>query len=279
MQNQKKNLLIHLGPPKTGTTSLQHWLLSNEDRGFSYIGIKPKRYDEKKNKHANVFLKYIYGNKNKNDFVSYLNNLSHYKNLMYSEELILYGENWICNLKKLACLQDSFNIHLAYCYRNSIKAIPSAYAEYHSNLNPKLKKSFELFLHSEFVKPYKLDEVINVFNELNLKFHIFDFEKLVKEKLCIDDLFGINSEIPFFKRRIRLSTENKTKKSELNSYTAKVQTPEQLKLELKIRKLSNKYFKKDFSNYFKRSYKIKINKTDELLKIANNNEKTWSNID
>ena len=272
----KKKILIHVGPPKTGTTSLQHWLHNHENVDFFYLGIKPNRFD-RKNELVNLFYKHIKGKISIQDLIKKMDNATNLNTLLISEELLIHGDNWKDCINSLAKLKEHYNVKIAYCYRNSIKTIPSIYAESHSNLSEDLKQSFSKFINSKLVEAYKLDIVQKTFDDMKLDYNIFDFNELIKSELTINSIFNIDTDISVFKKKIKLPSENITQKNKY-FYNAKVKTPKQMIFEKKIRKISNKYFNKDLSKYFTRTYKIKIEPNQALEELSLNNQKIWKNI-
>ncbi|QTY27703.1 hypothetical protein [Flavobacterium sp. CS20] len=261
-----KKLLIHLGPPKTATTSLQHWIYDNQN-SYTYLGInQPRR--PKDNIVYNKFWLFLNNKMTCKELIEFLENIKTKQVLIFSEEMIL-TDNWKNKLNRLAELKNHFDLHLAYCYRPTTKALPSYYAEIHSELPLAMKNSYELFLKDDRVGAYDLEKILDAITEKKLSLNIFKFEELIKNTLTLNSVFNTSFKGFDFNKNIEISKENSRKNKSGNIYEVidkKPKYPTKLKsLLIKIEKKFNISFK----GVFQKNYYIKIDssvKVDELSK-------------
>jgi len=276
MITKKKKLLIHVGPPKTATTSFQYWLEEN-DSVYSYLGaLQPRK--KVRQKCYVIFWKFINGKIDINNFYNHFNNDKKYKDiLIFSEEMILTN-NWIEKIERIAKLSDFFDLSISYCYRESVKVVPSYYAEIHIGLPDDLKVNYELFLRDRRCLAYDLEYLSTIFEEYNLRFNIFNFNSFTKGGLSLNTIFNLSNNHDSFNKKILLKKEN-TRKNKIkgvykvidkNPIYPKTAAPYLLKVE--------KIFDINLSSFFRKNYQIKIDESDYLVQISHRNEVFFQNF-
>lgn len=264
-----KKLLVHIGPPKTATTSFQSWLRINQNT-YTYIGvIQPRKPEE--NKLYSFFWLFINGKLSTDKLFEYLTEYNLKDILILSEEMILTN-NWEYKLNRLAKLKKYFELHLAYSYRPTNKAIPSYYAEIHANLPETLKNNYDLFLQDDRVKAYDLKQVFELSSNNQMQLNIFKFNDLIKGSITLNNVFNTSFLGEDFNKDIKLSKENTRKNKSKNIYQVidkKPKYPTKLKpFLIKIEKMFNVSFKK----VFQKNYQIKIDVSDEVNELSKKNE-------
>jgi hypothetical protein len=265
----KKKLLIHIGPPKTATTSFQYWLADNQEN-YTYIGVFQPRYS-KENIVYNNFWKFFIGTLTLQELIDCINNIETKEILMLSEEMILVT-NWENKISKLKELESFFDVYLSYCYRNSNKAIPSYYAEIHSTLPKKMKGDYELFVNDIRFKAYDLEYLTSI---INSKLNIFTFDDLVKGNLTLNKMFKLNIDDDNFNLNIFLKKENSRVNKETNSYlvinSADPYPPALKPFLKKVEYRTNINFSYILKSLFKRNYHIKIFDSTKVNELQEKN--------
>ncbi len=178
--------VIHIGPPKTATTSLQAFLheLSTNTDDFIYGGKKDN------SAYLSAYNDIIYKNKRYNRCIEY--HLEKKKMLLLSEENFLVEEIGLTWREKLERLADSFRSYhptVLLTRREPKQAIISYYIQRYFSLPSYYRKNFELFLYSEYCSIYKYKSLVSYLNELELKVNVIDFEKLINGKYGLSDFF------------------------------------------------------------------------------------------
>jgi hypothetical protein len=263
-----KKLLIHIGPPKTATTSLQYWL--EENIGFyTYIGVLQPRI--KKTLLNSMLSNYFNGKINIEEITRVLEESDSKNILIYSEEMLLTN-NWLDKVDRIKLLSKNFDIYTCYCFRNTQKVLPSYYAEIHSNLPKVLKADYHEFLLDLRVKAYDLEFIYDTFKKHKIKLNIFTFKSLTSKDISLNEMFGIHEHQKVFKKKIVLKQENTRNKKDPNTYLVIDKKPQYPKYFSKILKKIEKKLNISIKHLFKNNYYLKImnNKIVDTLENRNN---------
>ncbi len=262
----KGQLIIHIGPPKTGTTSLQYYLSKLEIPKFKYLGIYYPRLERS-------FTTYMYNQikskklkNNKNKLKEKLDlYLSKYKYVVLSEEnLLLEGEiSMQYKLEMLYKLVENFNPSIIFCIRNPESVYFSYYIEIYRFLPKDLQKSFSKYETSKFSDCFRYRDLFDRLRNIGFdKINIFDFESLVKGNLSLNNILGLDYKD--FNFKVKLEKKNSTiiKNADLIVQKRSLIKNNILKL-LKFtpKYFRNRFFRKLINIYFKDSQKI-IEKQD-----------------
>lgn len=197
-----KKLFIHIGPPKTATTSLQVYLERARLSNVAFLGKFQRDFEVKREigitKVISRVIRYLKGNGG----LELLNSIQTSIDLFFetsdviiiSEEKFIFHENWKEKLFKLADLFRKYDPVIIYGFRDSQHAVPSYYCESYNYLEEMYLKNYEAFVNSEWVEIYNLKIVDEVLKEVGFnKLHIYEFNEFIKGKLSLNNIFGENN--------------------------------------------------------------------------------------
>lgn len=196
----KGKLVIHIGPPKTATTSLQTYLQKLETDNFVYGGIIQPRTNDKNSisKRLYSICKSNKGLENKKEIESLQEDIStvlrHSKIFFLSEERLVQESSGWSYLEKLKILYEivkDYEPRIIFCVRNPLQALPSYYQEIYHTLPEELSGSFDLFQKSQFTECYQYKNLIESLKEIGFKdIHWFYFDDLSQGKYSLNDILG-----------------------------------------------------------------------------------------
>lgn len=212
------HLYIHIGPPKTATTSLQLGLQRLSDPSFSYLGVRqprnPQSIDESK-----VLYSYASGDLS-DDAVELLRAIKNIKDLtssgitvFISEEMFLVWHatsSFWDKLRRLEAVIADIPHSYVMTLRDPIDALPSYYQELHSGLPISEKRNEKRFFLHERCDCYDYMKVIHFIESLDQRVLLVDFDYLSKGTI---DLSAILGTVSHSFGAIELSTENAGVKS------------------------------------------------------------------
>jgi hypothetical protein len=197
-------LIIHIGPPKTATTSLQYFFMKLDLPDVYYGGIIQPRTEE----HDSI-CELIYEDIQSNQFNFFekvheqIKQLfSNYEYILLSEEMFLVESEQISWRHKLKNLINylSKEIHLedlsfVIIVRNPAEAIPSYFQEIYWKLPKKYQKNYLQFLDSEYSYIYKYYELWKFIKEQGVNnIKIILFEDLISKKITFSQISGCDIE-------------------------------------------------------------------------------------
>lgn len=211
----KGNLYIHIGPPKTATTSLQYYFQELEIDHVVYKGIFQPRKDN--NSLADLIFRDVAAGKRNylrriEQEIAFL--IKKYKYLIISEEQFLTS-NWEKNIFNLFNYLEEFNPKIIITIRNPEDAIISFYQQIYTSLPVKYQKNIDLFLKSNYCQIYSYKYLINKLKEIGFKeIIILDYQKLINGEHKISDIFldsvySQDQRILLSKKNISRSNKNK----------------------------------------------------------------------
>jgi len=211
-------LFIHIGPPKTGTTSFQYWLSNQTIEGYCYEGVIQPRSIEPV-KLSNILASNISTDSEK-ILVSRIEELIEYNSIIISEELlsVTYDRNeWEGHLNNIYRVVSKFEPIIIITVRNPNEVIRSYYQQVYHRLDPKLKRDINWFADSDWCNCFNysfLSSNLSKFGFTNIKY--IDFTKLVSGRYKFNDIFEGSD-----KRNILLSKENISLKKGANILSIK----------------------------------------------------------
>lgn len=209
-------LIVHIGPPKTGTTSLQYYLQALERNDIYYCGVfQPRTTND-----SIAYEVYRYCNESSDNHskVEELKEriskrLNEFEYVVISEEgLVLETSKstWQEKIIRLNNLLSSYAPSILFFTRDIVSALPSYYQEVYKALPPELQVDFALFERSNYALVYdykSLHQALIEYGYTNIRW--LQFESLVKGKYSLSDILGVqaleNDE------RIILGQQNKSR--------------------------------------------------------------------
>lgn len=199
----KGEIIIHIGPPKTATTSFQKFFLYNSFNEISYEGIIQPRI---KNDGtickliSDSTVEYAKGDGiNKNEIRNIeLTKSSHC--LLSEESFLVNGQaiRWQDKMEGLYKITHHLNPILLIVVRNPIDAIRSYYQEMYYKLDKNKIKSIDDFAESNYCTIYKYDELLSFIHNIGFSsIRLLGFDKLINKQYKISDIFdaSIDSKI------------------------------------------------------------------------------------
>ncbi len=206
-------LIIHIGPPKTATTSLQYWLQNNTIKDSKYIGInQPRALATLGSRLYSICCK---ENNNQSETSLIQKELSKEleinKYVLFSEELFVVEQTEISykdKLTRLFNLIKEFDHRIIFCIRNPENSIPAFYQEIYNSLPKLYKNSFKLFEHSAYSKCYHYENLTNLLKQIGFnEISWFLFSDFVQGKLTLGEVLS-EPELNSYISPIKLNKSN-----------------------------------------------------------------------
>ena len=196
-------LFIHIGLPKTATTSLQvDFFTKLKKYNINYLGVKQPRGREN-NKLFNQFMKSLNSSKDIAKTKSMLENKLKDEDLLISEEMIVVSNgsfSWKNKIKNLYNIIESFDYTIIVSVREPVSAMFSYYVELFSKYK-KLNKSFEkIILSEESMEIYHFRKFFNYLTAffVNESIKVIQFEDVIKKDYKnLKEVFKINVDESF----------------------------------------------------------------------------------
>lgn len=183
---EMNRLIIHIGLPKTATTSLQRCVFSQEHKGqWNYCGIRQPR-NQKQDKLYLALMNALdcreqqFESKRK-DFVDAYSRLSTSKPLLISEEMVCIDTavRWQEKLERLGTLTGNGETKILVTVRDSSEGAFSLYAELFHYIRNKYESFHDFFENSNQARIFRYDEIIpcleNQFGRENIVLVPFEF--------------------------------------------------------------------------------------------------------
>lgn len=161
-----KKVVIHAGPPKTGTTSIQTFLQESSLSRVCYLGVfQPRHENEYRNRLRDKIYAYLNGGHEEvSEIQEFIEDVLDSKEVaVFSEEMILHGLNWKSKVDRLYSIFGHFDPRVSICLRDPKDALPSYYQEIYSNLDKTFRSEFRQFVNSEYGEIYNYREVEKCF--------------------------------------------------------------------------------------------------------------------
>lgn len=264
-------LYIHIGPPKTATTSLQYFFQELNIDNLYYGGIiQPRGSSTLKSLMRLVYSDICSGvYNNRNEVIEQVNS-NFNKNIVLSEEMILLENKDISWRKKVKNLYDYFkdlDPIIIFTLREPRDAIISYYQELYHGLDEKMKKDFYIFIESDYCDIYRYEDLLIFLRQTGFKkIKTVDYEKLINGDQYLDSFLSHSKSIP--RIRISLKKENISWNKNGFRYTKPIKLKKQIKKKLVESPIypiiaKNKYWK-DLSKIFFRVFP-EINLSGQII--------------
>lgn len=184
-------MVIHIGPPKTATTSLQNFFMSCSNERFIYLGINQPRAAKKT---SDIF-EWVVNGKSSQIRTQLESALSKKKNVVLSEEMLVFHQEHSSiteKLHRLHTLLGDFDPIICFATRDLSTVLFSYYVEVFHLLSRKLQLSFSKFQTSRYCDCYRYQHLVTTMREIGFRrFHSFPFRSLVDGQLMLSDVIGI----------------------------------------------------------------------------------------
>lgn len=209
------DLVLHIGPPKTATTSLQHFFMKLDLPDFCYLGVFQPR-DGRRSLATEIY--------------QHINALEHEPQrepelresiaahlqdnsvVVVSEEMILLEGRSASIEQKLSRLFDlvaPFHPTTTFCVRDAEEVCFSHFVEMYRRLPKKLQLSFEEFQKSAYCDCFRYEQLYRKLGQIGFeKNNFFPFSDLVAGNLTVQEILGI--ERPGYDGKVCLTAENVT---------------------------------------------------------------------
>lgn len=293
-----KQVYVFIGPPKTATTSLQHWLMEHNGEGYTYLGCMQPRSKFQKNDFSFKLYKTL--SKTEIDPIEanlLLKQLEKYDQanlpIIISEESFLHTPNWPIKVRNLYRFFAEWKLSIVIGHRNADSAIPSYFAETYGYLPSRLRNNYQAFLESNWINQYNFRHLYATL--LSAGFNVeqilwFDFKKLTTSKLSLNQILLSHCNLEIWKEPIilpnenRKSKDNEAKVSDVKSYVVRIN-----KLKAKSKRFKRIYKKADIILFgflsstnilgFKQIKTIQIPSSEALNELNQNNVSFLKSID
>lgn len=191
-------LLLHIGPPKTATTSLQYLLSDPSLQSVRYRGVQQPRTPDDRSIAADLYRACQDPNTSKASFLTIRQRISSELEetpyLFLSEEMFLLHSRHCSVGRKLQTLADitaPFNSKVIFAVRETSAAIPSFYQEIYPNLEPEFQQKFSLFEQSPYTEPYRYRLLVETLVDCGFSdIHWFNFDQFVKGNCRLAEIIG-----------------------------------------------------------------------------------------
>lgn len=191
-------LFLHIGPPKTATTSLQYALQSAEREWFVYGGVHQPRGPDRNDLCRRVHDLCRHGGDD-TDAVAELHReiddaLASGRHLILSEEMFLvyqHGASQADKLFRLASLTTSLPRTVLLTVRDPVVGMESLYQEIFRSLPLDLQVRFDRFVRHERGLAFDYARVLRLLEEVGFEdVRLLDFEALTRSSVPLRVVFG-----------------------------------------------------------------------------------------
>lgn len=181
----KHKIFVHIGLPKTATTSLQTDCFPRIARDdIEYLGVFQPRDESIQNEIYWAFAKALTRSGKSADLRESIARRLEAKTLIFSEEMITVSEpksSWKEKLANLSMILEGFDYEIIVTVREPVEAMFSYYCEVYPLLGPGRHSFVDAALRNETMQIFHYDKL---FSELSRHFeiarlHFFKFEDLV----------------------------------------------------------------------------------------------------
>lgn len=190
----RPEVLLHLGPPKTATTSLQMWYAENEALGYHYVGIRQPRPDTTlTTKILTTIRREDLSTDELLDLQQQVEELVASKGpLVFSEEMFLLhapGADLKERLSRLGFIFKGLRTRVVFCVRDVQKVMFSFYQELYETLDQETQDDFHAFVQSPFCDCFRYQPLHQSILEAGFeRTGVFYFDDLVAGRVDAAEL-------------------------------------------------------------------------------------------
>lgn len=209
------HLFVHIGPPKSATTSLQCALEGIDHPRFVYGGVLQPR-NRNHDTYAKTVLEYCTPDGGAVERVAQAmaedirRQVAMGKCVVISEEMLLLSQErstWREKLQRLKALLGDIPTTVLVTVRNPEEALPSLYQEIYRSLPIRMKLSFAAFCKSEQSNCYDFHLILNELDALGFEpVRLLHFDIARRGRVSSQELFGKNDVLR--KRDIPIGHQN-----------------------------------------------------------------------
>lgn len=195
----KRKIFVHIGLPKTATTSLQRDLFSRLDN-FEYAGVSyPRSWEFDTSTVYGAFMVGMYSGET-SDFKRALERVDQNKMVLISEEMITVvtvKSDWKQNLKNLRSLLDEYDYRLLITIRDPLDAMFSYYVERYDYFRSNYKVFDQQILESLDMGIFRYQSFLSYLKEEfgSDRIYVADYSKITSGRFCEVERF-LGSELP-----------------------------------------------------------------------------------
>ena len=212
------NLFLHLGPPKTATSSLQIFFQDLKHHKIKYYGAFQPR-----NKKNNEFIQKLVSDvKTQNlryqDFILnvIIEDLIKNINVLISEEMIISvdeNKSLKTNIHFLSNYFSKLNdVRIIYTIRKPSDIIPSYFQQIFTSLNKKYQNDFKHFVLSNYCEIFKFKLVVDALNSHNnFSVILIDYNKLISGYYSLNKIINNLEEHNIIKVNLEKANISKSK--------------------------------------------------------------------
>lgn len=195
-----RRIYLHVGPPKTGTTSLQMALQEAELPGLAYVGTRQPRshYPDSK---IRLLTRLAGGDKLTTDESAELRSafdepLRVGQALIVSEEMLTVDKTEASIRARISRAIEYFreelglSVRVILTLRNPIDAIPSYYQEIFQSLPENMAYDFSIFARDGRVFCYDYAALIDHVRSCGAEINVIEFERLTSEGVPLTAVLG-----------------------------------------------------------------------------------------
>lgn len=223
-------LFLHIGPPKSGTTSLQVAMENLDNATFLYGGVlQPRERPEitlANRLHVATVSDHPVDHKKPELLLTELKHLIDAGKIVFlSEEMFMVTSGtvtWEMKLAHLAKLLDGLPFTILVTLRDPLEGLPSLYQEIFKSLPIHEQFSFKAFCRGDAAKCYDFCHVENILRNAGVKnIQFIDFDLIRNGGLATNDLFG--DQDPFDGRPIAIGEHNSSEKKRSHESVRRVE--------------------------------------------------------
>lgn len=194
-------LIIHIGPPKTATTSLQALLTSTQNDSVYYGGTSYPRHGNDADDSAAYFVRNAINHGSKEDAFERARQelsrrLEKYEKLVLSEEMFVLPEPDLpidVKIARLSIICREFNSRIVITVRDISEVLPSLFQERYKFLAPSLQEDFGAFCRSDYAKCFDYSYLDSLLEQHGLHDRVYiKFEDLISGRVDFKAVFGLN---------------------------------------------------------------------------------------
>ncbi len=278
-------VFVHIGLPKTATTSLQMDIFSKiEDPSLIYLGV----YLPRGSKQESVYESFLESINTGNNIEKTNQNLKKYTNdvrILISDEGITTGD-WKSKIKNLEKCLKGLDYHLIVTIREPIKAMISQYVQQYFFLRNEKQTFSEIALKHDFMTIYHYQTFFTYLHSYfeQTRISVFQFENIIHGKFDnILALLKINQSFNLSNNNVKKKTSSYIeKKTHENVLTYLSVYADRLWWLNKIRSIvPKKFLKKIFAKILQKEIKQKFDvekpsdKEIEVVKKYLQSETIW----